>query len=153
MSNKKDPVSVTFRVDAIYTSEFFWHENYVQKKIDIDPLGMTINHHYASGDHPNEVRVKIGIRFYDQSNDTTIASIVCSTIFQIVNLAEFEHEKGKEIDLPEMFLITIGSISLSHTRALLADRTNGSFVLPVVNPQELFRESIRKSRAEAKGKN
>lgn len=77
---------------------------------------------------------------YAKYPDEPIASISVQTVFELSNLKRFI-KPDNSLSLPRKFLATIVSISVSHTRALLAVQTAGTvyneIILPIGNPYEM----------------
>jgi len=70
------------------------------------------------------------------------ASIKTSCVFLVENILDFDSSGSHQIDLPEHFLITLNSISLSTTRGIMFSQFKGTFMhnvfLPIVNPSTLI---------------
>lgn len=73
---------------------------------------------------------------YNNKPEETFLSIDVQTVFEVENWNQFVVDDNI-LDFPPEFLVTIISISVSHTRALLAAQTAGTLygdmVLPIVN--------------------
>lgn len=69
------------------------------------------------------------------------ASIRTSCIFYIENFQDFIVENSNEVKLPEQFVVTLNSISLSTTRGIMFSSFKGTFMhdslLPIVTPTDL----------------
>lgn len=70
------------------------------------------------------------------------ASIKTSCIFLIENLQDFYSETNNQANLPDQFIITLNSISLSTTRGIMFSQFKGTFMhnvfLPIVNPSAII---------------
>lgn len=76
-------------------------------------------------------------------------NFVCSTIkvnfiYVVDNLEEFKKKDLEEFDLPDSFVITLNSISLSTIRGIMFSNFKGTFlhntILPIVNPADFTKE-------------
>jgi hypothetical protein len=143
---KESTVAVTFSVAKIYVSEFALNEDYV--KYPIESLKMIMNHRISigAGDDGDEARVTINAGFIEQKKNLDVFSMTCVSTFKIVNIKNYI--VGKKFDLPETFLITIASLGYSHARAIMSQYAQGYFMLPMINPVEVFGASIREAKAK-----
>jgi hypothetical protein len=70
------------------------------------------------------------------------ATIKTSCVFLVENILDFDSSGSQQIDLPEHFIITLNSISLSTTRGIMFSQFKGTFMhnvfLPIVNPSTLI---------------
>lgn len=77
---------------------------------------------------------------YKNHPKDALFSIDVQTIFEVKDLKKYI-TKDKRLNLPSQFLITMVSLSVSHTRALLAKQTSDTLfaqnILPVVNAIEM----------------
>ena len=88
----------------------------------------------------NFVAVVVSIDIYnDQRRDIKLGSIMVSCIFEIPELKDYIDPKNNAPMLPEEFLITINSISISTVRGVMFSQFRGTFlhsaILPVVDPK------------------
>jgi hypothetical protein len=88
----------------------------------------------------NFIAVVVSIDIYnDQRRDIKLGSIMVSCIFEIPQLKEYIDPKNKVPKLPEDFLTTINSISISTVRGVMFSQFRGTFlhnaILPVVDPK------------------
>jgi hypothetical protein len=72
-------------------------------------------------------------------------SITVNYFFQVENLGHFKKPESDKYDLPDDFIATLNSISISTTRGIMFSQFKGTFlhntVLPVVNPGDFKNES------------
>ncbi|MEO6902445.1 MAG: hypothetical protein ABI315_04735 [Bacteroidia bacterium] len=84
------------------------------------------------------------------SEDIILVHIKVLNEFSIQNIKQFLTKDKKELKLPDAGLITMLSLSISHTRALLAKSTSGTpfedNYLPIVNPTEIAKEIFQKNK-------
>lgn len=90
----------------------------------------------------DEMSVLMGATFID--NEEVFLAIKVMTTFYIENLSHFVDDAKQDeiVNLPEKIWIIVMGLSYSHTRAMLAQQTNGTkyqhFILPIVEPQTLL---------------
>jgi len=81
--------------------------------------------------------------YYQHEIGKQLASITVQNAFTVLNLEEYD--TNDRLLLPPNFLITIVSISLSHTRALFSKNIDGTvfngIIMPLINPEE-FTKSV-----------
>jgi len=69
------------------------------------------------------------------------ATIKTSCVFFVGNILDFSPPESQQIDLPEQFMITLNSISLSTTRGIMYSQFRGTFMhnvlLPILDPSTL----------------
>lgn len=87
----------------------------------------------------------------DPSTDTALVHIKVANGFFIEKMKSFIGDDGKTLNLPDSGLITMLSLSISHTRAILAKNTSGTifenYYLPIVNPSEIAKQVFKKQSA------
>jgi len=93
----------------------------------------------------SKLELLLTFRFYslgEENND--FLKIKTSNIFMVQELKSFVTETKDTYNFPDLLLITILGLSISHTRALLAKCTQGTkfdgFFIPIVNPTELAKQ-------------
>lgn len=69
-----------------------------------------------------------------------------SFLYLVANLEEFQKKDSAEFDLPDSFITSLNSISLSTTRGIMFSHFKGTFlhnaILPIVNPTDFKRDQI-----------
>jgi len=90
----------------------------------------------------SKIEFNLSIRvFAQEESEKNLISIKTMNSFFIKELIDFSTETENMFNLPDILLITILGLSISHTRALLATRTQGTkfdaFYIPIVNPTDL----------------
>ena len=65
-------------------------------------------------------------------------------MFSVLELADFHKPDSETYDIPNNVMVTFLSLSVSHTRALLAKNAQGTnfagLYIPIVNPSDLFNQ-------------
>ncbi len=90
-----------------------------------------------------ELDFQITMDFKNKASNQVVVHIKVSNIFFISAMKKFLTKEGN-LDLPEDVMITMLSLSISHTRALLAKGTSGTIYeaqyFPIINPKEVARQ-------------
>ncbi len=83
----------------------------------------------------------------NKENKKSFVHITVSNVFYIEDLKKYVRSDGVTFDIPDMALISMLSISISHTRALMAKNTLGTayenYFIPIVNPTEMAKEIFK----------
>jgi hypothetical protein len=76
--------------------------------------------------------------------NSTLLHIKVSNVFKVQNLKDYFVKKQKKLNIPDIGLTTMLSLSISHARALLAKNTSGTdfenYYIPIVNPAEIAKQ-------------
>jgi len=68
-------------------------------------------------------------------------------VFSVLELADYHKSENETYDIPDNVMVTFLSLSVSHTRALLAKNSQGTkfagLYIPIVNPTDLFNQLFR----------
>lgn len=92
----------------------------------------------------NSVEIILEAIFFNGESNEEVIKINTTNIFFIKELNEFHDQQKEQIEVPDNLMITLLSLSVSHTRALLAKNTVGTkfsdFYLPIVNPVDLYKQ-------------
>jgi hypothetical protein len=107
-------------------------------------LGLTLNLGLAD----NTVEMVLTAFFSDNSQEKVFMRIKTSNVFLLLELADFHKLENNEYNIPDNVLVTLLSLSISHTRALLAKNAIGTkfadLYIPIVNPSEVFKHLFNK---------
>lgn len=83
--------------------------------------------------------VIIYIDLFNEKRDLKLGSLTSSCIFEILNFTDFIDIKTNNISLPDDFLVTINSITISTARGIMFNQFKGTFLhnafLPIVDPK------------------
>jgi hypothetical protein len=83
----------------------------------------------------------------DPESDATLVHIKIANTFYIEKIKEFIAPDGKSLNIPDSGLVTMLSLSISHTRAILAKNTSGTvfenYYLPIVNPVDIAKQVFK----------
>jgi len=129
---------ISFQLKGIELLDFCF--NHPKKQI---PAQMVFNfdiklEHKITADS-NFIAVVVTININNDQRDIKFGSIMVSCIFEIPELKEYIDPKNNAPKLPEEFLTTINSISISTIRGVMFSQFRGTFlqnaILPVVDPK------------------
>ena len=129
---------ISFQLKGIELLDFCF--NHPKKQI---PAQMVFNfdiklEHKITADS-NFIAVVVTININNDQRDIKFGSIMVSCIFEIPELKEYIDPKNNAPKLPEEFLTTINSISISTIRWVMFSQFRGTFlqnaILPVVDPK------------------
>ncbi len=89
--------------------------------------------------------------FADQDPGNMFMKIKTSNVFLFLELANFYKPENNEFDIPDNVLVTLLSLSISHSRALLAKNALGTkfadLYIPIVNPSEILKQLFKKKQS------
>lgn len=87
----------------------------------------------------NFIAVVVTVEIYNGQRETKLGSIMVSCVFEMPELKEYIDPKNNTPKLPEEFLTTINSISISTVRGVMFSQFRGTFlhnaILPVIDPK------------------
>lgn len=96
----------------------------------------------------NYVEMVLSAIFSAGSDDNVFLKIRTSNLFIILELSSFHNVENDSFDIPDNALVTLLSLSISHTRALLAKNSIGTkfseLIIPIVNPTEVLKQLFGK---------
>lgn len=88
------------------------------------------------------IAVVIYVDLFNVQRDVKLGSITSSCIFEIANFTDFLDLKTNNVNLPDDFLITINSITISTARGIMFNQFKGTFlhnaILPIVDPKSFI---------------
>lgn len=90
------------------------------------------------------IAVLIYVNLFNEQKDIKLGSITSSCIFEIANMLDFIDTKSNNINLPEDFLTTVNSITISTARGIMFNQFKGTFLhnafLPIVDPKSFINQ-------------
>jgi hypothetical protein len=129
---------ISFQIKGIELLDFCF--NHPKELIPVQMVfnfDIKLEHKILTDNNLIVVVVTIDIR-NDQKSDK-LGSIMVSCIFEVPELKDYIDKKSNTPNLPEGFLTTINSISLSTVRGVMFSQFRGTFlhnaILPVVDPK------------------
>jgi hypothetical protein len=104
---------------------------------------INIQHNINDKDKLIVVAPTISIRINNEK--ITYGRFKANIFFQVQNLDDFKNQDTFKFDIPETFITTLNSISISTSRGLLFSAFKGTFlhnaILPIVNPGDFKKET------------
>jgi hypothetical protein len=86
-------------------------------------------------------------QFAEITEGIVFLKIKTSNVFSVFELADFHKPGSETYDIPDDVMVTFLSLSVSHTRALLAKNAQGTkfahLYIPIVNPNDLFNQLFK----------
>ena len=99
----------------------------------------------------NTVEMVLTAIFLDENQGNVFMRIKTSNVFLLLELADFHVNEGTEFNIPDNIMVTFLSLSISHTRALLAKNAIGTkfadIYIPIVNPSEILKQLLGKKQS------
>jgi hypothetical protein len=100
------------------------------------------------------IKMKVDIKAEENSDDN-LGSITTLTKYELSNLEKLTNKEEEHVVLPKNLAVTLLSITLSTTRGALAAKSEGNilskFIMPLINPEEMYESSPLKGEIEIKG--
>ena len=129
--------NVTFSVVGIEILEFAI-KSYNKVIPEDTPYKYNINIDHRFNISQNIMFVIASIEIFGGAEEAELCTAKVSCIYNIKNLSDFVKEK--KVELPEQFIVTINSISLSTIRGVLFTLFRGTHlhnvILPILDPKE-----------------
>ncbi len=126
-------------------------EFFIDEEVDIKDLTqVSIGFELKTNINPDEhtIEMVFAVLYTDNIENKTILKIRTSNVFLVPDLLTFKKKDEMVFDIPEGILVTLLSLSISHTRALLAKNANGTkfsdLNLPIVNPTDIYNKLFPK---------
>ena len=86
----------------------------------------------------NLVIVVCGVSVFNESKDQNYGKIKASCIYEVPDLKSFIDDETKQASLPEQFVNTLNSVSISTTRGIAFSLFRGTFlhnaIMPIIDP-------------------
>ena len=144
------PVLIDLEFKGLYVSEFWVKICDEFIKLDSNTKGGFKNYTFevtcvnTAMIPENLVNIQVDVRvFLDPEKKTQLGLLSLSNLFSVNDLIRFADEKTKTYQLPEQYEVTLISISLSHSRAILLAKCAGTFLqnalLPIMDPKDFVR--------------
>lgn len=115
-----------------------------------EPLIANINFELITNFSLNEKTVEILLTtfFTDPVTNSVFMKIKTSNVFLFLELADFYQADKEAFEIPDNVLVTFLSLSISHSRALLAKNAMGTkyseLYIPIVNPSDILKQLFAK---------
>ncbi|HBL77240.1 MAG: hypothetical protein A2W90_15540 [Bacteroidetes bacterium GWF2_42_66] len=141
-----EQTQVNIAVKKIKDIEFFINEEFELANPPIANIGFELTTNINLND--KSVEMLLTTTFVDPTNGNVLMKIKTSNVFLFLELANFHKPDRNEFDIPDNVLVTFLSLSISHSRALLAKNALGTkfadLYIPIVNPSEILKQLFSK---------
>ncbi len=81
-----------------------------------------------------------------EDQETRLASLQASCIFEIANFEDFLNADTQQISIPDLMIVTLNSVSLSTIRGIMFSQFKGTFlhnaILPVIDPKSFIKNNV-----------
>ena len=139
------PEQVKIAISRIKEVEYFINES-----IELQP-GAQVNINFQVTTNfkleDKTVEMILTAQFAEVTEGIVLLKIKTSNVFSVLELADFHKPESETYDIPDNVMVTFLSLSVSHTRALLAKNAQGTkfagLYIPIVNPTDLFNQLFR----------
>jgi hypothetical protein len=125
-------------------------EFFINEDIALDDNKANVRFDVTVNLNPDEkvIEMILTIHFSEMKNGENIMRIKTSNVFSMLELVDLIDAEKKQFTIPDDIMITILSLSISHTRALHAKNILGTkfseLYVPLVNPAQLFKQLFKK---------
>ena len=141
-----EQIQVNIAVKKIKEVEFF-----VNEEIELaNPPVASISFELTTNINLDEKSVEMLLTtfFTDTIQGNMFMKIKTNNVFLFLELTNFHKPETNEFDIPDNVLVTFLSLSISHSRALLAKNALGTkfadLYIPIVNPSEILKQLFGK---------
>lgn len=132
-----EQINVNFQIKGIELLEM--NLKHPQIPLELErTYNFNINIEQRINNEEKLVIVVTSVNIIHEEDQQCHASIKTSCIFLIENFKDFIVANTNQVNLPDQFVVTLNSISLSTTRGIMFTNFKGTFMhnvfLPIVNP-------------------
>ena len=142
MPHKMDPIQVNIAIKKIKEVEFIVNEEVEIANPNIANISFEVTTNINLKD--TSVEMLLTATFSDMTQGKVFMKIKTSNVFLVLELAQFHSPENNTFNIPDNVLVTLLSLSISHTRALLAKNALGTkfaeLYIPIVNPSEVLKQ-------------
>lgn len=137
IAKNKNEVSVSFQLKGIELLEACLnHPKQSNADLKVFHYDIQIEHKLNTDNKLFVTLIDIGL--FNEQRDLKLGSLAANCIFEVENMNDFMDAKIKKINLPDEFIITLNSITISTARGIMFNQFKGTFlhnaILPIVNP-------------------
>ena len=139
------PKQVNITISRIKEVEYFINES-IELQLGAQ---VNINFQVTTNIKPDDktIEMLLTAQFAEITEGIVLLKIKTSNIFSVLELADFYKPENETYFIPDNVMITFLSLSVSHTRSLLAKNAQGTkfadFYIPIVNPTNLFNQLFK----------
>ncbi len=136
------PKQVKIAISRIKEVEYFINESIdLQSGVQVN-INFQVTTNISLKD--KTVEMLLTAQFAEKTGGPVVLKIKTSNVFSVHELADFYKPENETYDIPVNVMVTFLSLSVSHTRALLAKNAQGTkfggLYIPIVNPTDLFNQ-------------
>lgn len=144
MSMQDGAMQITFKIKGIELVDFKLNQPKEPLALEtVFSFDINLEQHMIPEQKIVAILVRIDININNDKKNSC-ASMAASCIFDVENLHEFLSEDSKQVQLPDMILTTLNSISLSTVRGLMFGKLMGTYlhnaILPIVDPKQFVKD-------------
>ena len=139
------PEQVNIAISRIKEVEYFINES-----IELQPgAQLNINFQVTTNFKLDDktVEMLLTAQFAEMTEGIVLLKIKTSNVFSVLELEDFHKPESETYNIPDNVMVTFLSLSVSHTRALLAKNAQGTkfagLYIPIVNPTDLFNQLFK----------
>lgn len=133
---------VNIAVKKIKEIEFFVNEVITIENPDSFNIGFELTTNLSLDE--NSVEMILSAIFSEKNQGNVFMRIKTSNVYFLLELSDFHNPDNNQFNIPDNILVTFLSLSISHTRALLAKNALGTkfaeLYIPIVNPSDVLKE-------------
>lgn len=138
---------VNIAIKKIKDVEFYVNEQAVLPENGLLNIGFNITTNFNLPE--TLVDITLQVLFTNPVNNEEVMKIKTNNIFLVLELADFHDPVKGQFEFPDNLMVTLLSLTVSHTRALLAKNAMGTkfseYYLPIVNPVDLYKQLFHPS--------
>jgi hypothetical protein len=142
MPHKMEQIQVNIAIKKIKEIEFIINEGVELANPNVANIGFEVTTNINLND--TMVEILLTATFSDMAQGNVFMKIKTSNVFLVLELAQFHSPENNAFNIPDNVLVTLLSLSISHTRALLAKNALGTkfadIYIPIVNPSEVLKQ-------------
>jgi hypothetical protein len=146
MPHKMEQIQVNIAIKKIKEIEFIVNEGVELANPNIANISFEVTTNINLND--TSVEMLLTAIFSDTAQGNVFMRIKTSNVFLVLELAQFHSPENNAFNIPDNVLVTLLSLSISHTRALLAKNALGTkfaeLYIPIVNPSEVLKQLFGK---------
>lgn len=139
------PEQVNIAISRIKEVEYFINESTELQPGAQVSINFQVTTNFKLDD--KTVEMILTAQFAEMTEGIVLLKIKTSNVFSVLELAEFYKPESETYDIPDNVMVTFLSLSVSHTRALLAKNAQGTkfagMYIPIVNPADLFNQLFK----------
>lgn len=131
-----------FSIRRVKDISFSVNERFNMNDSAADEIKIDLNIQLSTVDEENLIDMTARVFLhYPETPDVVLADTYVENVFEVPDISRFVTNKG--LMIPPDLLISMLSISISHTRALFAKNISGTsyedFIMPIVDPVSVAR--------------